>query len=132
MISRNCTNLRNHNQNRENFSFSRPWLWAYFLNGPNAAASIAHTLIRQWAHDGHATHTAAQQRASRGFVCGNRDLPNDGTHQAVSLQRTAKFVDSRRKFDFKPRKTELTERMLVTYRGRRGRRWVVVMTSVRR
>jgi len=25
----------------EDFSFSRPWPWAYFLNGPNAAASIA-------------------------------------------------------------------------------------------
>jgi len=28
------------------FSFSRPWPWAYFLNGLNAAASIAPTLIR--------------------------------------------------------------------------------------
>jgi len=27
------------NQNREDFSFSRPWSRAYFLNGPNAAAS---------------------------------------------------------------------------------------------
>jgi len=27
-------------------TFSRPWPWAYFLNGPNAAASIAPTLIR--------------------------------------------------------------------------------------
>ena len=26
---------------RRLFSFPRPWLWAYFLNGPNAAASIA-------------------------------------------------------------------------------------------
>jgi len=28
------------------FFFSRPWLCAYFLNGPNAAASIAPILIR--------------------------------------------------------------------------------------
>jgi len=42
---RNCTNHRNHNQNREDFSLSRRWPWAYFLNGPNAAASIAPTLI---------------------------------------------------------------------------------------
>ena len=34
---------RNHNQNREDFRFSRPWPWAYFLNGLNAAASIAPT-----------------------------------------------------------------------------------------
>jgi len=26
--------------------FSRPWPWVYFLNGPNAAASIAPTIIR--------------------------------------------------------------------------------------
>jgi len=26
------------------FSFSRPWPWAYFLNVPNAAASVAPTL----------------------------------------------------------------------------------------
>jgi len=31
---------------QEDFLFSRPWPWAYFLNGPNAAASIAPTLIR--------------------------------------------------------------------------------------
>jgi len=31
------------------FSFSRPWPWAYVLNGPNAAASTAPTLIRHWA-----------------------------------------------------------------------------------
>jgi len=37
------------NKNREDFSFSRPWPWAYFLNGPNAAASLAPTLIRHWA-----------------------------------------------------------------------------------
>jgi len=30
------------------FSFSRPWLWACFLNGPNAAALVAPTLIRHW------------------------------------------------------------------------------------
>ena len=28
------------------FPFSRPWPWAYFLNGPNATASVAPTLIR--------------------------------------------------------------------------------------
>ena len=32
---------RNHNQNRKDISFSRPWPWAYFLSEPNAAASIA-------------------------------------------------------------------------------------------
>ena len=32
----------------EKTSFSRPWQWAYSLNGPNAAASIAPTLIRHW------------------------------------------------------------------------------------
>jgi len=41
LYHRDCTNQRNHNQNRENFSFSRSWPWAYFLNGPNAAAPIA-------------------------------------------------------------------------------------------
>jgi len=30
------------------FLFFRPWPWAYFLNGPNAAASIAPTLIQHW------------------------------------------------------------------------------------
>ena len=31
------------------FSFFRMWPWAaYFLNGPNVAASIAPTLIRHW------------------------------------------------------------------------------------
>ena len=29
------------------FSFSHPWPWAYFLNGPKAAASVAPTIIRQ-------------------------------------------------------------------------------------
>ena len=33
---------------RRLFSFSRPRPWAYFFNGPNAAASIAPTLIRHW------------------------------------------------------------------------------------
>jgi len=28
--------------------FSRQWPWAYFLNGPNAAASTAPTSIRHW------------------------------------------------------------------------------------
>jgi len=45
--TRNCTNHRNHNQHSEEFS-SRRWPWAYFLNGPNAAASTAPTLIRHW------------------------------------------------------------------------------------
>jgi len=30
----------------EKTSCSRPWPWAYFLNGPSAAASIAPALIR--------------------------------------------------------------------------------------
>ena len=30
----------------KDFSFSRRWPWAYFLNRPNAAASTAPTLIR--------------------------------------------------------------------------------------
>jgi len=30
------------------FLFLVPWPWAYFLNGPNAAGSIAPTLIRHW------------------------------------------------------------------------------------
>jgi len=36
---RNCTNQRNHNQNREEYSFSppRPYI-GLFLNGPNPAA----------------------------------------------------------------------------------------------
>ena len=46
--TRNCTNQRNHNQNRQHFSFFRRSPWAYFLNGPNAAASTAPTLIRHW------------------------------------------------------------------------------------
>jgi len=29
------------------FSFSRSWPWAYFLNGPNAVASVTPILIRQ-------------------------------------------------------------------------------------
>ena len=44
----NCTNQRNHKQNSEDFSFSCRWPWAYFWNGPNAAASTAPTLIRHW------------------------------------------------------------------------------------
>jgi len=44
--TRNCTDHRNHNQNREDFFFSCWWPRAYFLNGPNAAASTAPTLIR--------------------------------------------------------------------------------------
>jgi len=35
-------------KNIEDFSFSRPWPWPYFLNGPNAAASVAPTLMRHW------------------------------------------------------------------------------------
>jgi len=42
--TRNCTNQRNHNQ--KDFSFSRRWPWAYFLTGPNAAASTAPILIQ--------------------------------------------------------------------------------------
>jgi len=30
------------------FRFSRPWPWAYLLNGPIAAASTAPTFIRHW------------------------------------------------------------------------------------
>jgi len=30
------------------FFFSRPWPWAYSLNGPGAATPIAPTLIRHW------------------------------------------------------------------------------------
>jgi len=30
----------------KNFLFFRPWPWAYFLNGPDAAATIAPTFIR--------------------------------------------------------------------------------------
>jgi len=48
MIFPKLYHQRNHNQNREDFSFSRPCPWAYFLNGPNATASIAPTLIRHW------------------------------------------------------------------------------------
>jgi len=47
-LSRNCTYRRNHDENREYFSFSRSWPWAYFLNGPNAAESVACSLIRHW------------------------------------------------------------------------------------
>ena len=36
-------------RDREVFSCSRPWPWAYFLNGPNAAALITPTLIQQLA-----------------------------------------------------------------------------------
>jgi len=45
-FSGNCTNQRNHNQNGGLFLVSRPWQRAYFLDGPNAAASIAPTLIQ--------------------------------------------------------------------------------------
>jgi len=41
---------RNHNQNREDLSFSRPWSWAHFLDGRNAAASIAPSLFQLWAY----------------------------------------------------------------------------------
>jgi len=34
--------------NIEKNILSVPWPWAYFTNGPNAAASIAPTLIRHW------------------------------------------------------------------------------------
>jgi len=30
----------------EKTCYYRPWPWAYYLNGPNAAAPIAPTLIR--------------------------------------------------------------------------------------
>ena len=33
------------------FSFSRPWPWASFLNGSNAAASTAPSGIRHWIPD---------------------------------------------------------------------------------
>ena len=33
---------------KRRLSFSLRWPWAYFLNGPNAAASAAPTLIRHW------------------------------------------------------------------------------------
>ena len=49
MIFQNCTKQKkNQNQNTEKTFFSRPWPLAYFLNGPNAAASIAPALIRHW------------------------------------------------------------------------------------
>jgi len=38
-------------------SVSRLWPWAYFLNGPNAAASIAPTFIRQWSFNILFRHT---------------------------------------------------------------------------
>jgi len=41
--------VRNNNRNREDF-FSCPWPWAYFLNGPNAAASVAPAFIRHWTY----------------------------------------------------------------------------------
>jgi len=37
-----------HNQEIQKKFSSTPWPWAYFTNGPNAAASIAPTLIRHW------------------------------------------------------------------------------------
>ena len=40
--------IREITTKKKKTSFSRPWPWAYFLNGPNAAASIAPTLIRHW------------------------------------------------------------------------------------
>ena len=42
------TNQSITNQNREDYPFSRPWPWSYFLDGPNAAASVAPALIRHW------------------------------------------------------------------------------------
>ena len=37
-----------HNQEILYRKNSTRWPWAYFTNGPNAAASIAPTLIRHW------------------------------------------------------------------------------------
>ena len=45
-ISRNYTNQRNRNKNREDFSFSRSWPRAYLSKGPTAAASVAPASIR--------------------------------------------------------------------------------------
>ena len=42
-FSRNCTDQTSRNQSREDFCYSRPWPWAYFLNGPNAACRINST-----------------------------------------------------------------------------------------
>ena len=41
----------------EDFSCSRPWPWAYFLNGPNAAASTEPTLMRHRQSQPHYNHT---------------------------------------------------------------------------
>ena len=51
---------------RKIFSFSRPRPRTYFLNGPNAVASIAPTLIRRW------THSHPSNMLSRGWGSGPR------------------------------------------------------------
>jgi len=48
LISRNSTNQRNHNKMEKTFLVFSSVAWAYFLNGPNAAALKAPTLIRHW------------------------------------------------------------------------------------
>ena len=78
--TRNCTKHRNHDQNSEEFSFSRRWPWAYFLNGPNAAASTAPTLIRHWiCHAQIESHDC--RKLSRNDTCKTTQISADITLQ---------------------------------------------------
>jgi len=56
---------------RRVFSFTRPWPWAYFLNGPNIAASVAPTLIR---HGSLLLFSASTSTNPRRFVTNVRYL----------------------------------------------------------
>ena len=55
-----------HNQKILYRKNSTPWPWAYFTNGPNAAASIAPTLIR---HCRRRCAAAAAAAATAAFRC---------------------------------------------------------------
>jgi len=48
----------------DKISFSRPWPLAYFLNGPDAAASVAITIIRHWSLTGVTRPTSVGKSAA--------------------------------------------------------------------
>ena len=78
---------------RRLFSFSRPWPWAYFLNGPNAAASVAATLICRH----RVLHTCIRYCGRLGWLAWRRQVqPRTGSccsaciHESWSSKRRLK------------------------------------------
>jgi len=56
-----CQAEKSQPKQRRLFSFSRPWPWAHFSNGPNAAAPVARTLIRHCLFLAYAVRSKAPQ-----------------------------------------------------------------------